>query len=264
MNETRTQKQLIIGTIFVLILSGIGYGIFDRFFLIESTCFDNVQNGKEEGVDCGTLACGVVCQEPVRPLEILLEKVIEVGVGDYDFIAQIFNPNTQYGASRIDYRISEFNRSGSSYILPGQTKYLIIPALKSGQLTVNAKLLINSVNWEKLDMPANEVNFEIRREGMINTKQGSSLEGVLFNNSNYDFDSVDVSVILFNELDSVIGVNRTEIKTFLSKTERGFLVQWPLEQKGVSRTHFEISTNLFENSNYIKSYGSQEKFQKFY
>lgn len=253
----RVQKQLIIGLIFVLILSGIGYGIYSGL-VTKTSCTDGIQNGKEEGLDCGTLACGVVCQEPIQPLEVLIEKVIEVRSGDYDFVAQISNPNTQYGASRIEYSIPEFNRSGSSYILPGQTKYLVITSLKSGQPRVNAKLSINSVEWEKLNMPENEVNFEMVRSGQ------SLFEGVLFNNSNYDFDTVEVSVILFDELDSIVGVNKTEIKTFLSKTERGFLVQWSLEQKGISRTHFEISTNLFENSNFIKSYGTQEKFQKFY
>ena len=268
----RLQKQVIIGLVFVLLLGGAAYGIFDKLFLIEATCFDQVQNGKEEGVDCGTLACGKLCEEPVRPLEVLMEKVIEVRPGDYDFVAQISNPNTNYGASRIEYHIPEFNRSGSSYILPGQTKYLVVTSLKSNQPVSSAKLLVSSVTWEKLDIPENEVSIEMVREGMVNSGQGSSLEGVLSNNSSYDFDTVEVSVILFSAEggpgsgggDTIIGVNKTEIKTFLSKTERGFLVQWPSEQKGVSRTHFEISTNLFENSNFIKSHGTQEKFQKFY
>lgn len=262
--EKRQQKQLIIGLIFVLILGGIGYGFVDKLFLIEATCFDQVQNGKEEGIDCGALACGFACQEPVRPLEVLMGKLIEVRPGDYDFVAQMSNPNSRYGASRIEYSISGFNHSGSSYILPGQTKYLVITSLKSGQPISNVQLSISSVNWEKLDMPTNEVNFEMIREEVVKSGQGSSLDGVLFNSSNYDFDIVEVSVILFDGSGSIIGVNRTEIKTFLSKTERGFHVQWPSEQKGIFRTHFETSTNLFKNSNFIKSYGSQEKFQKFY
>ena len=86
--EKRRQKQLLIGLIFVLILGGIGYGLFDKLFLIEATCFDQVQNGKEEGVDCGTLACGKVCEEPVRPLEVLMEKVIEESIKELKWVIQ--------------------------------------------------------------------------------------------------------------------------------------------------------------------------------
>lgn len=261
--DRHVQKQLIIGIVFIFIFSLIGYGIYYSL-APKVSCTDSIKNGKEEGVDCGTLACGFACQEPVQPLKILTQKLIEVRPGDYDFVVQILNPNSNYGSSRVDYVISEFNHSGSTYILPGQIKYLVVTSLKSNQPISHAQFSFSAVNWEKLNMPADEVNLELIREGVISSGPGSSLEGVLFNYSNYDFDTVEVLVILSDEAGSIIGANRTEIKTFLSKTERGFQFQWPLEQKGVYGTGFEIYTNLFENSNFIKSYGTQEKFQKFY
>lgn len=265
--EKRTQKQLVIGLIFVLLLGAIGYGFVDKLFLIEATCFDKIQNGKEEGLDCGTLACGIVCQEPVKLLQVSKEKLFRIGVGDYDFVAKIVNPNVSYGSSRVTYSVALAGlgtRQGITYLLPGQTKYLVLTSLRTDSEVNSAGLKINSVQWEKLDMPSGEVNLTNRRGDFLNSVSGGSFEGVVFNDSNYDFDSVEVSVILFDSSDSIVGVNRTEIRTLLAKTERSYKVAWPSQITNVDRTNVQVSTNLFESSNFIKSYGTQERFQEFY
>ena len=272
--DQRLWKQLTIGLIFVLLLGGIGYGVFDKFFLIEATCFDQIQNGKEDGVDCGTLACGIVCQEPVKPLQVSGEKLFRIGAGDYDFMAKIVNSNVSHGSSEISYSVvlaGSGTKSDTTYILPGQTKYVVLTSLRTdsdlpaGEAGVSSVgLKVNSVQWEKLNMPAGEVNLINRRGDFLNSASGSSFEGVVFNDSNYDFDSIDISIILFDASNSVVGVNRTEIRTLLSKTERSFKVVWPFPLAGVVRTDVQVSTNLFENSNFIKNYGTQERFQEFY
>ncbi|PIR41981.1 MAG: hypothetical protein COV30_00845 [Candidatus Yanofskybacteria bacterium CG10_big_fil_rev_8_21_14_0_10_37_15] len=274
----RLQKQIIIGLIFIFVSGSIFYSIFDRFFLIEATCFDGIQNGKEEGVDCGTLACGFSCQEPFKPLEISEEKLFQIGRGDYDFIARMFNPNTSYGASEITYSITFSGlgtRQGVTYILPGQTKYIVLTSLLfdedsfvGGKEAVAADLKITSVKWEKLNIPSGEINLINRRGDFTNLISGGFFEGVVFNDSNYDFDKAEVLVILFsNETENnnkIVGVNKTEIRTLLSKTERSYRMSWLSEVPDVAKVDVQISTNLFENSNFIKNYGTQERFQEFY
>jgi len=259
----RLQKQLIIGLIFILIFGGAVYGLVDWFFIIEPTCSDQIQNGEEEGIDCGTIACGVACEEAIKPLQVSDEKLFKMGTGDYDFVAKISNPNSSYGASEIRYSIALAGlgtRSGTTYILPGQTKYIVVTSLRTDTDISSAGLKVDFVEWTKLDVPSGEVNFISSREQFAN----SVFEGAVFNDSNYDFDTVDVSVILFDLSNSIIGVNRTEVRTLASKTERAYKMIWPVSQNGVSRAEVQISTNLFENSNFIKSYGTQERFQKFY
>ena len=265
--EKRQQKQLIIGLVFVLLVAGAVYGLVDRFFIIEATCFDGIQNGKEEGLDCGTLACGVVCQEPVRPLQVSEEKLFRIGPGNYDFVAKMVNPNSSYGASEVSFSVGLpgfGTRPGTAYILPGQTKYIVLASLRvDGELS-SAGTRVNSVQWEKLDVPSGEVTLMNRRESFIVSATESVFEGVIFNDSNYDFDSVDVSVILFDASNNIVGVNHTVIRTLLSKTERAFKVVWPFPLDNVARTDVQAATNLFQNSNFIRSYGTQERFQEFY
>ncbi len=258
----RFPKQLTIGLIFILILSGIGYGIY--YSLVPKiSCTDGIKNGKEEGVDCGILACGKVCEPAIMPLNIISSQFIQTGQGDYDFVAQISNPNTSYGASRVEYSLG--SNSGSFYILPGQTKWLVLTALKIPEGVEGVNLVINNAQWEKLNMPDNTVSFVSRRNDYHATQTGTELNAILYNNSNYDFDKVDVAVILFDNTGSVVGVGKTDIRTFVSKSERGLTVAWPFALPGnATRQDIEALTNLFANSNFIKSYGSQEKFQKFY
>ena len=257
----RIQKQLIIGLVFVLILGGIGYGIY-LSLAPEISCTDGIQNGKEEGVDCGALACGQACAPAIMPINIISSQFFQAGQGDYDFAAQIYNPNTSYGASRLEYSLGSI--SGTSYILPGQTKWLVLTALKVSDVG-GIKLVVNNAQWEKLDMPNNAFNFMLRNKDYHSIQKGTELTTVLYNDSNFDFDKIDVAVILFDDTGNIVGVNRTDIRTFVSKSERGFNVVWPFALAGNAvRQDVEASTNLFENSNFIKSYGSQEKFQKFY
>jgi len=91
--DGRAMKQLIIGLVFVLILGGIGYGIYSGL-APEVSCTDGIQNGKEEGVDCGSLACGKACEPAIMPINIISSQFFKVGQGDYDFVAQLSNPNT--------------------------------------------------------------------------------------------------------------------------------------------------------------------------
>lgn len=281
--EKRAQKQLVVGLIFVLIIGAIGYGFVDFFFITEATCFDGVQNGIEEGVDCGLLACGVACEPAIVPLNVLSQKLIEVRPGDYDFVAQINNPNSLFGTSRARYTINFgetiSDRSGTFYILPGQTRFVIVSGIQSDSAPANSSINITEVEWQKVETFEN-INFPIQRKSYtVVDKNGvfSEFEAVILNSSDFDFDKVEVGVILFSApkgrdlasggdatLDDIIAVNRTDIRTFLSKTERSFKVTWPTTLPMTARQDVEVLTNVFENSNFIKRYGTQEKFQKYY
>ncbi|OGN10124.1 MAG: hypothetical protein A3C64_00435 [Candidatus Yanofskybacteria bacterium RIFCSPHIGHO2_02_FULL_41_12] len=271
--EPRLQKQLIVGLVFVLIFLLLGYGVF-VWVRVEPTCFDNIKNGKEDGLDCGLLACGKTCEPAILPLEIKSSQYLQTGIGDYDFVAKVYNANTIYGASSFDYSLSftdangvELMKSnGSSYILPGQTKFLTAVSLKINGEAANVSMTINSVQWSKIQPFDSVVNFMIRRQTFSPNVNGNSrFDATLYNSSNFDFDKVDVSVVLLDEAENITGVGKTDIRTFLSGTERGFQIQWPYSADStVANVAIEASTNVFENSNFIKNYGTQEKFQKFY
>jgi len=249
--DPRKKKQLIYGSIYILIIAGIISGIY--FYKTRPTCFDAVQNGGEQGIDCGG-KCAQVCRITV-PLQTSV-KVLKIGEGDYDILARVTNPNQEYGSGDVKFSIGDI--SSDFYILPGQTKYLI---LRSNSEVTETQLNIKNAEWEKLNLfNSQDVKFIVKNTLF----KGSELEAIVFNDSDFDFDTVDVAVMLYDEQGNVVGVNSTVVNTLLSRTERYFKVIWPQPITGVSRTEVEVSTNLFKNSNFIKRYGTQEKFQEYY
>lgn len=272
--DSRTQKQLIIGLIFVLIIGGIGYGFVEYLFIIEPTCFDGIQNGQEEGVDCGLFVCGIACELTILPLNILSQKLIEVRPGDYDFVAEVNNPNSLFGASLVRYSLDlnregglVLNKSGSFYILPGQTRFILVLGIRSDDILTGVSIDITEVEWEKVEV-FEDISFPTQRKSsqVVVGQDGpfSEFEAVVLNNSDFDFEKVEVGVILFDDDGDIVAVNKTDIRTFLSRTERYFKVSWPVELPEITRQDIEVLTNVFENANFIKRYGTQKKFQKYY
>jgi len=238
-------------------------------------CDDNIKNGLEEGVDCGLVACGRYCEPALMPIEVKSSNLLKVRSGDYDYVAELLNPNRQYGASMASYELILLDknnqevakRNGNFYILPGQQRYLIVTAVESVKEAMSAKLKITSAQWEKLNS-LEGIDFSVKNKtyNVLRGGASSELKGVVLNNSDFDFAQIDIGIVLFNDDNKISAVNKTDVRTLLSHTERAFDVVWPFLISGkVTKIDVESSTNLYDNLNYIKRYGSPtEKFQKYY
>lgn len=276
----RILKQLVFGAGYLVLFGFIAFGVY-RFRQVEPTCFDKIQNQGEEGVDCG-FVCGNTCLESLAPIEVrssYLFKIAENKIlgNDYDVLFEIHNPNTRFGASQLGYEINLFDtanelflrKKGFSYILPGQTKFIFEPIIRTtNRQARRAELRIITVNWERLRGGLGEdVNFLVQsKQYMPSGKPGvfSSARGTVFNSSDFDFDRVDLVIILFKE-NQPIRANRTNINTFLSRTERYFELDWINPFSAIpDRLEIEASTNVFESYNFIRKYGTQERFQRPY
>lgn len=271
--SSRLIRRIVIAIVFLATFILLGYGT-KQFTTAPPTCTDLIMNGQEEGVDCGLSACGKYCEPDLDPPVVKSTKLIKAGKGDYDFVAEIENPNNDFGASEVEYELTLFNgdntellqRGGVFYILPGRTKYLILPALTTENAVSRIDFKILSARWQKIES-LEGMNFAVRRDKYTIAKNGlsSTLEAVIFNDSDFDFNTVDVDIVLRDEKGDIIAVNRTDIRTLVSRTERGFMVTWPFRiGSEVAKIETIPTTNLFENLNFIKRYGSGiEKFQNY-
>ena len=61
----------------------------------------------------------------------------------------------------------------------------------------------------------------------------------------------------------VVGANTTVQRTLAAGEERAFTMEWPFPVPTAVNTEVIVTTNIFENANYIRTYGSQERFQGF-
>lgn len=252
---SRLSKQIIIAAVFFIIVGLIIY-------------FSFVKNALEPTTPPAV---------SIQPLEISSQKLLKVSNLDYDFLVEIRNPNTDFGAAEVSYELNLFGqngelvalKSGSISLLPGQTRYEIISSLIVDREIFNAVFRVSNASWEKLSQFIPQNLFLVKNQEYLKIKppeQGySKLKGTLFNNSNFDFDRVDIHIVLFDGAGIPIAVNKTDVRTFLAKTDRFFEVKWLNSFSGlVARVEINAYTNVFQNKNFIKVYGTQEKFQKFY
>ena len=270
--SSRLFRRVVIAVIFFTVFTFFGYGT-RRLTTTTPTCTDNIKNGEEEGVDCGLLACNKYCEPDLEPPTIKSTQLIKAGEGDYDFIAEIVNPHQDFGASEVDYELTLFNggdaelykEQGIFYVLPGQTKHLILTHLTTEKNVTKIEFKILSATWQKIDS-LEGMNLILKAQKYINLPTGgTALDATINNDSDFDFVAVDIDVVLYNSRGDIIAVNRSDINTFLARTERAFRVIWPFNINGkVASIEVFPSTNLFENSNFIKRYGSEvQKFQTY-
>jgi hypothetical protein len=256
----RITKQILVLVVFLLIVGGVGFGAY-AVFRIPSQTPTPTPNPTIN----------------LSPISILSTKLLNVQNNDYDFLAKVTNPNTEWGSAEVDYSIAFVGVSGnlisqktdSFYILPGQTKYIINSPLEFNEQVASAEMIIKSVEWQQMNSQSiNDVSLIPRNYSYnISSEAGifSRVGGQVFNNSNFDLGQVSVLVLLFDESNNPIAVNKTEILTFLAKTTRGFETTWysPFVGK-VGPIEIDAYTNIFQNSNFIREYGGTAKFQQLY
>ncbi len=250
----RLLKQIVVVAIFFLIIGSI------VFYFIKDTAPEPIPTPAVS----------------IQPLLVVSEHLLKIGDFDYDFLAEIRNPNTDLGAASVSYELNLFGqvnelvatRKGLISLLPGQTRYEIISPIVVDKEISRAEFKINDVAWERLKGFIPQSLFSVKNQEYVFLGPGqgfSRLRATLSNDSNFDFNRVDVHIVLFSENGGVLAVNKTDIRTFLAKTDRFFEVKWLELLKGrIGRIEINVYTDVFKNENFLREHGTQEKFQKFY
>ena len=205
------------------------------------------------------------------PIQVLETHKITSGERDYDILVKVRNPNTEYGSGDVQYALSGFYdatgsnegkeevRIGSFSILPGQTQYLVFSPIRTIRETTRFELRIVTVDWQKLDpLAAEAVDFVVTNLAWTENK----LAGNVYNTTDFDLTKAEVIGILFDSSDRPIAINRTDIRTFIAHTTRGFEMSWSSKFAGTPvREYAEAHVNVFENDNFIRAYGVPEERQ---
>ena len=251
-------KQIVVAGIFCVIVFALGLGAYKLVVPTQPSPTPNLTIN-------------------LSPIAVLTTKLLNIKNNDYDFVAKVSNANTDYGSGNVQYVVSFMDaagtkvstKSGSFYILPGQTKYVVVTPLSFNTAISRAEFEIDSIDWQKLNplallgtnlVPKN-VSYSIPSNGSAFAKVGGSIS----NTTDLDFDVVDVAIVVLDISGNILAVNKTTINTFLAKTERGFEASWFTPFLGqVQRADAQAGTNAFNNLNSLRRYGDSERFQMFY
>ncbi|MBI3334977.1 MAG: hypothetical protein HY001_00560 [Candidatus Portnoybacteria bacterium] len=256
----RIFKRIVIALIYFLVIGGIGLLWYALRQPPVASCFDNIQNQGEEGVDCGG-SCKS-CEE-IKKLSLFEVKFFPTKKGFVDVFAELSNTNISYGVSQLAYTFELYDRdntlvgakSGVTYFQPNSTKFVIeqaIPVIKEAK---TAKFQFAQPQFEEVK---NYVKPRLNVLGVRSKPLGEgeagflAVQGNVINQTNFNFDKVELAIRLKNDAGETVAVNRHEVKTLTSNENRFFEARWPYRVPFFSKIEVEVDTNIFEESNYLK------------
>ncbi|MBU1136950.1 FxLYD domain-containing protein [Patescibacteria group bacterium] len=270
----RTLKRIVIALVFLSILAAI---VFLVYFLNRPapTCSDGVKNQSEEDIDCGGPCSSCELLE-IKDIEVLSTKSVSTQNDFYGLMAQVKNPNQNYGSGKVPFTFKIYDSSGDliiqssgqTYILPNQTKYIIKPKVDVNRSPGKVEISFGKIEWEKLiNYQAPSLPIQQKEYRLLDYRESgfSQAKGILVNKSNFDFSRIDLDILLFDSFGRLIGLNTTEVNILLSGQARDFIATWFDEIDGqVAVIEIEAETNIFDKDNYLPTgQGIPEKFQEY-
>jgi len=269
----RQIKRIIIILIYLLIFAVILTLVY-LAVKPKPSCNDGKMNQEEEGVDCGG-PCQLKCN-PIAQLDIRVDQTgfVDSGIaGKYDIYGKITNPNSVLGSNSFQYEFKIKNsagavidsKTGTSFILPGDSKYIIEGNVNLPEASSQIELSITNTNWiEKNDLyeaPQIKVVYKNYNE-VVGGLGFFEATGLLKNESALDFNEIKLKIILTDELGRVVALNSTEMNTVKTWENRDFKVSWPNRFPGsVANMNVQIEVNVFDSAAFVRQYFKPQKFQ---
>ena len=283
-NGQRLIKKMIIITILVSSLLIANRILFPPKIEV---CFNGQQDIGEEKIDCGGV-CSKKCPPPNRPPEVTdinIEwiKYVQNGENNYDLIAKISNKNTSWGLASLGYRFLIYNNKNEliksedqiTYIMPSgfvkndKGKYIVYDNYSFKENIEKVDIELFDFNWKEIkderELPDYNVDIiQIKNTygELIEDGTGSYLVyGETKNTSRHNFRKVDIIVVIFDNRNEIIAVGKTEQETMAAGNGWEFRIFWNEPFSGaVDRIDYEAQTNIFNEYNFMKEYGTGEKY----
>ncbi len=266
-DSKRKLKQVFFAIIFLAIIIGpVIYYYFSGFGRF--TCFNGVWDIDEEGVDCGGV-CGA-CFSDLPPAGVSNFKQVQTIIipssnGSFDLVAEIENPNEDWGAESLDYRFTLFDNNndaltyieGTDFIMPGTNKhkYIIRHSEDLGITPSSAKITLINIKWKKFPSHLKKPDFSISYKSFAEKNNGIKASGELNNLSINGFNKVYVSVIARGRNSKIIGAATTDMSTLKSEEKRYFEFTWdnPFnEQVNENNVEWNVQVNILQNDNFME------------
>jgi len=269
-NDNSHKKRIIIVLVYLLIIASL---IASLYFWLkpEESCSDGIKNQNEENVDCGGI-CAKRCEKIVIE-DLVVEQggFLENGIaGRVDLYGKIYNPNSIFGGSQVQYEFRAkdeqgqviFSKKGMSFVLPGESKYVVENNIEAPNNPSSVELAIVGVQWVEFNDQYEKPQIKVvnKQYNQINTGIGfSEAVGLLKNESPFDFSVIKIIIILRDYSDKIVALNSTEIRTVRSGENRDFKTLWTSRFHGdVSNVEVQAEVDIFSSEAYTRKFFSPE------
>ncbi len=189
-----------------VILAVFAVIVYEKFLNRAPTCFDQIQNQDEKGVDCGGV-CALLCPLESRPPIVVYSRLFKAGPGAYSALALVENPNQNVYSKSINYifkvydanNVLLFEVPGTTFAPPGR----IFPIFEHSILTGNreaSKITFeiddSSIQWEKGQFKDPDIRVNNVLNQTVDTR--SRVTADILNNEVYPLKNLEVIAVVYD------------------------------------------------------------------
>jgi hypothetical protein len=219
----RLAKQIIYGAFYIVVVLGVLGAIY--VLIVGPLTFS------PPPVQCVT-GCIPVGTGPIGTSTV---SVFSTTPGDYTFLAQVINNDTDYGAQVFDYDIDIYGPSGGlitsvpaqSFIYADQNKYLVVPNIQTQGTIDHATLRVVDAAWIASSTLGAIPQFSTQNIQDTIGSSTVSVSGQLLNTNIGSYEKVIVVVLFDGSNGSPIGSSQTELDNVQPDQTVNFSVLYP-------------------------------------
>lgn len=240
------RKAIVFFIFFLLILIALAF-FYTTILHKSPTCFDEKQNGNEEGVDCGG-KCKEVCKLKANRINVLWSKTFEVSDGISNITALVENPNFYYNISAT-YNIRTFDKNGNRIndfyqkinLKPGEKRLIFIPSVNTGGVEIT-KTFINFTEIESLTLGEQEEKEIIVTSKVLSEEYGQTRLSVgIKNTSLFPQRNIEIIAVLTTPEGEAVDVAKTFLEYLNKREEKKVFMTW---QKNIPPENLRVDVYL--------------------
>jgi hypothetical protein len=189
------------------------------------------------------------------PLSISEKKIFDLGNGTYSGYVRIKNSNPDWGVPDQGYSFdfksatgsSLLVASGSTFVLPGTEKIVVLPRFSPPQGSPAPTTLDFTLRDGSFVRPPAlpQLNLEIQRRSVDLQVNQTIVNAVIVNRTAFTLRRVDLPILLFDNSNQIMGVNYTNINDLHSSESRSFQTVWYNRITNVSRVEILPEINVY-------------------
>lgn len=201
----RGTKKFLYGLFYFACVSLVVFLVYKSYTTVPPSCFDNIQNQYETGIDCGgsCIACDI---KSLIPLDMIgSPRLFTIpSSGNETALFQVENQNTSHHAMSFGYVVNVLDKngenvetlSGTDTLFAGEKRYIFEPLLTTPSRNIGTiSLEFKDPKWK----PADEYVPPVLTLSDIKTDVGKSwlrVNGVVKNGNTFSAREVKVIAIL--------------------------------------------------------------------
>ena len=233
--STRLAKQIVYAAFYLFLWGFVVWAAVIILVHPAPSCFDNIQNQNETGVDCGGV-CAKVCAGSAQAMKILSVNAFTASAGHDTFLAKIANPNNDYAADNFDYSFNAYDAAGkilqsftgNSFLYGNEVKYLLLPNQLVPSGIAGVDLTIANADWVKSSIYGAVPQFAV--QNVVTQMSSSSIiaAGQVINNDVSIFKNILIVSIFKDSQGNPLGTSQTVLDVINPNQTRAFSVTYPM------------------------------------